>query len=95
MQLKTSRPQMAGAGGDPIGGAWLVRECGPDVVQLPAWRARAARGESGAFGVAHVLEVERRGRIRASQMITLHAPLVPNTRRPWWEFWESTQEMSQ
>jgi hypothetical protein len=53
------------------------------------WRARAARGESGAFGVAHVLEVERRGRIRASQMITLRAPLVPNTRRRWWKFWES------
>lgn len=54
-----------------------------------AWRARAARGESGAFGVAHVLEVERRGRIRASQMITLRAPLVPTPRRPWWKFWQS------
>jgi hypothetical protein len=50
-----------------------------------AWRARAARGDQSAFGLAHALEVERRKRLRDSQLATL--PPEPAPRRPWWKFW--------
>ena len=52
-----------------------------------SWRARAGRGDRGAFGVAHALEVERRGRLRASQMQEL--PAEPEPPRRWWQFWKS------
>ena len=51
------------------------------------WRAQALRGDQRAFGVAHAFEVERRRRLRESQLQLLD-PLEPvATRRPWWKFW--------
>jgi len=55
------------------------------------WRARAARGEQLAFGVAQAFEAEqrRRQRIHESQVQQLASPtqrkkvLSP----PWWKFW--------
>jgi hypothetical protein len=52
-----------------------------------SWRAQAARGDREAFGVAHALEVERRSRLRASQLQQL--PPEPAPPRPWWKFWQS------
>jgi hypothetical protein len=51
------------------------------------WRAQAARGDRGAFGVAHALEVERRRRLRDSQLQQLPPPAPPPRR--WWKFWRS------
>jgi hypothetical protein len=50
------------------------------------WRARAARGEKDAYGIAHSLEVELRSRARASRRaaLTYTAHVSP---RPWWNFW--------
>jgi len=50
------------------------------------WRARAARGEKDAYGIAHSLEVELRSRARASRRaaLTYTAPVPP---RPWWHVW--------
>lgn len=51
------------------------------------WRAQALRGDRRAFGVAHAFEVERRRRLRESQLLQLE-PLVPVAPRdPWWKFW--------
>ena len=51
-----------------------------------AWRAQAGRGDRNAFGVAHALEVERRRRLRDSQVAQLSSePEVPARR--WWQFW--------
>jgi hypothetical protein len=58
------------------------------LAQLAAdWRAQALRGDRRAFGVAHAFEVERRRRLRESQLQLLDplAPVAP--RRPWWKFW--------
>jgi hypothetical protein len=52
-----------------------------------AWRTQALRGDREAFGLAHAFEVERRRRLRASQLARLE-PLAPLVRpRPWWKFW--------
>lgn len=48
------------------------------------WRTQALRGDRRAFGVAHAFEVERRRRLRESQLLPL-APATPG--RPWWKFW--------
>jgi hypothetical protein len=56
--------------------------------QLAAdWRAQALRGERRAFGVAHAFEVERRRRLRESQLLQLVSlePVAP--RKAWWKFW--------
>ena len=56
--------------------------------QLAAgWRAQALRGDRSAFGVAHAFEVERRRRLRESELQQLE-PLEPFARpKPWWKFW--------
>jgi len=52
-----------------------------------SWRAQALRGDRRAFGVAHAFEVERRRRLRESQLLQLE-PLEPApSRKPWWRFW--------
>ncbi len=58
------------------------------VEQLAAgWRARALRGERSAFGIAHAFEVERRRRLRESELQQL-GPLDPVAPpKPWWKFW--------
>lgn len=53
------------------------------------WRAQALRGDREANGIAHALEVERRRRLRASQMATLPEPELQQARRPWWRLWLS------
>lgn len=55
-----------------------------------AWRAQALRGDREAYGIAHALEVERRRRLRASQMALLPEPRV--ARRPWWKFWAPSDQ---
>lgn len=52
-----------------------------------AWRAQALRGDKSAFGVAHAFEVERRRRLRASELQQLEPlqPIAPS--KPWWKFW--------
>jgi hypothetical protein len=52
------------------------------------WRAQAGRGDREAFGIAHALEVERRRRLRASQLQQLEPP--PTAPRRWWKFWQTT-----
>ena len=54
----------------------------------PSWRAQALRGDRRAFGVAHAFEVERRRRLRESQLQQLDRlePMAP--RSPWWKFWQ-------
>lgn len=51
------------------------------------WRAQALRGDRRAFGVAHAFEVERRRRLRESELQQLQAlaPVAPP--KPWWKFW--------
>ena len=56
--------------------------------QLAAdWRTQALRGDRRAFGVAHAFEVERRRRLRESQLLALDPldPVAP--RKAWWKFW--------
>ena len=48
-----------------------------------AWRAQELRGDREANGIAHALEVERRRRLRASQLAVLPEPAKPQ--RPWWK----------
>lgn len=56
-----------------------------------SWRAQALRGDREAYGIAHALEVERRRRLRDSQMAQL--PPEPAARpRPWWKFWAARPE---
>jgi hypothetical protein len=55
-----------------------------------SWRAQAARGDREAFGIAHALEVERRRRLRASQLQQL-PPEAPSAPRRWWKFWQSSE----
>lgn len=63
--------------------------------QLAAgWRARALRGDRRAFGVAHALEVERRRRLRESQLQELPPLEPPAPPRPWWKFWHPGSEGS-
>lgn len=50
-----------------------------------SWRARAGYGDRDAFGIAHALEVERRRRLRDSQLHELLPKPAPH--RPWWKFW--------
>ncbi|RZL94060.1 MAG: hypothetical protein EOP82_05930 [Variovorax sp.] len=51
------------------------------------WRTQALRGDRRAFGVAHAFEVERRRRLRESELQQL-GPLDPVApRKPWWKFW--------
>ena len=51
------------------------------------WRAQALRGDRGAFGIAHAFEVERRRRLRESELQPL-GPLEPVAPpKPWWKFW--------
>lgn len=51
------------------------------------WRTQALRGDRRAFGVAHAFEVERRRRLRQSELQHLDAlaPIAPP--KPWWKFW--------
>lgn len=59
-----------------------------------AWRAQALRGDREANGIAHALEVERRRRLRASQLAQL--PLEPvTTPRPWWKLWGADKHRDQ
>ena len=51
------------------------------------WRAQALRGDRRAFGVAHAFEVERRRRLRESQLLQLEPLEPPPSRKPWWRFW--------
>jgi len=56
------------------------------------WRARAGYGDRAAFGAAHVLEVERRRRLRATERLAtqpqaLSEPVPPRAKPPWWKFW--------
>lgn len=52
-----------------------------------AWRAQALRGDREANGIAHALEVEKRRRLRASQLAQLPPePAAPPP--PSWKFWE-------
>ncbi|CAN7777156.1 hypothetical protein LJR175_007859 [Variovorax sp. LjRoot175] len=53
-----------------------------------SWRTRAGYGDRDAFGVAHALEVERRRRLRQSQLQQL--PAEPMAPRPWWKFWSTS-----
>ncbi|VTU45106.1 hypothetical protein SRS16P2_00006 (plasmid) [Variovorax sp. SRS16] len=53
-----------------------------------SWRTLALRGDREANGIAHALEVERRRRMRASQLAQL-PPQPLATPRPWWKFWGS------
>ena len=59
------------------------------------WRVRANRGDKSAYGVAHALEVELRGRVRTSRLQQLQAE-PPAKPRPWWKFWqvEAPRELS-
>ena len=59
-----------------------------------AWRAQAGRGDRAAFGVAHALEVERRRRLRDSQMAQL-SPEPQAPLRRWWQFWRELDNGSQ
>lgn len=52
------------------------------------WRAQALRGDREANGIAHALEVERRRRLKASQLAQL-PPEPVAAPRPWWKFWRS------
>ena len=57
-----------------------------------SWRMRAGYGERDAFGVAHALEVERRRRLRDSQLHKLPQLLdEAGQPRPWWKFWQIRQ----
>jgi hypothetical protein len=56
-----------------------------------SWRAQALRGDREAYGIAHALEVERRRRLRDSQMAQLPAEDVAPP-RPWWKFWAPNRD---
>ena len=61
------------------------------------WRARASYGDRAAFGAAHVLEVERRRRLRATDLQSsrpqaLREPRLPRPKAPWWRFWAKAPE---
>ncbi|WP_232081019.1 hypothetical protein [Variovorax sp. SRS16] len=51
------------------------------------WRAQALRGDRRAFGVAHAFEVERRRRLRESQLQQLEPQEHVSPCNPWWKFW--------
>jgi hypothetical protein len=51
------------------------------------WRAQALRGDQRAFGVAHAFEVERRRRLRESQLLQLEPLESVAPRKAWWKFW--------
>lgn len=56
--------------------------------QLAAgWPAQALRGDRRAFGVAQAFEVERRRRLRETELQQLEPlqPVAPP--KPWWKFW--------
>ncbi|MEJ8850018.1 hypothetical protein [Variovorax rhizosphaerae] len=57
------------------------------------WRMRAGYGDREAFGAAHILEVERRRRVRLSGVETLPASVLspPDSKVPWWNFWSRSQ----
>ena len=50
-------------------------------------RAQALRGDRSAFGVAHAFEVERRRRLRESELQQLEAPAPVALPKPWWKLW--------
>lgn len=52
------------------------------------WRAFAQRGEKGACGVAHTLEVELRHRVTSSSLMQA-APEPQVNSRSWWKFCQS------
>jgi hypothetical protein len=52
-----------------------------------AWRAQALRGDKGAFGIAHAFEVERRRRLRESELQQLEPLETVVPRKRWWKFW--------
>ena len=54
------------------------------------WRKRALRGDRESNGIAHVLEVEQRRRLRPSQMAPLTS--AQPVRRPWWRLWSGRAE---
>ena len=56
------------------------------------WRTRAGYGDRAAFGAAHVLEVEHRRRLRATELLAtqpqaLSEPGPPRAKPPRWKFW--------
>lgn len=59
MEQKPSRPQPAGSGGDPIGGAWLVREYGLDLVQPPFVRSETGPRRQTVHHPDHRREVHQ------------------------------------
>jgi hypothetical protein len=56
------------------------------------WRMRARHGDREAFGAAHMLEVERRRRVRASGVETRPVLPPPNPKVPWWNFWSAAPQ---
>jgi hypothetical protein len=48
-------------------------------------RVRAARGELDAFGLAHVLEVELRQRLRARIAVQQPVSIARSKPRAWWK----------
>jgi hypothetical protein len=51
------------------------------------WRAQALRGDKQAFGIAHAFEVERRRRLRESELQQLEPLESVAPPKPWWKFW--------
>ena len=52
------------------------------------WRGRALRGDTQAFGVAHLHELERHRRQRESRLQPLEPrALQPAAPKPWWKSW--------
>ncbi|OAK58078.1 hypothetical protein A3K87_03465 [Variovorax paradoxus] len=49
------------------------------------WRSSASRGEKQAYGVAHMLEVELRRRVRGRRA-EQQPPPPASAPRPWWQF---------
>ncbi|MBO9513619.1 MAG: hypothetical protein J7549_05820 [Variovorax sp.] len=60
------------------------------IAYAQGWRARAARGDRSAYGVAHALEVELRRRMRHSALQQLEAK-PPEPPRPWWKRWGASR----
>ncbi|WP_285412656.1 hypothetical protein [Variovorax sp. efr-133-TYG-130] len=56
------------------------------------WRSSASRGEKQAYGVAHMLEVELRRRVRGRR--AEQPPPPASAPRPWWKFWHARQAPS-
>jgi hypothetical protein len=59
MDAKTSPPEMAGASGDPIGGAWQVLEYELDLVQPPFVRSEIGTRRQTVHHPDHRWEVHQ------------------------------------